>query len=134
MKIKEHPAINWERWLLPLIGTHLPQDDLDSAKLTAATGHSLKPNVPLDHLELTLEHSGKSVHGEPAGQGSSLCPVALRGAHKPLYWEDRNGDWGKERSVAAFVKHKAVGTKEGQAGPARCAQKVTVLNLGSVIR
>jgi hypothetical protein len=61
MKIKEHPAINWEQWLLPLIGTNLPQDDLDSAILKAATCHSPKTNLPLDHVDLTLEHSGKSV-------------------------------------------------------------------------
>jgi len=61
MKIKEHPALNWERWLLPLIGTHLPQDDLDNAIVKAATCHAPKPTVPLDSVELTLEQSGKTI-------------------------------------------------------------------------
>jgi hypothetical protein len=61
MKIKEHPALHWERWLLPLIGTHLPQDDLDHAILKAATCHAPKSPVPLDSVELTLEQSGKTI-------------------------------------------------------------------------
>ncbi len=60
MKIKDHPALEWDRWLRPFAGINLPQDNLDNAKLKNATCYPKSSLLP-DHLELTLEHAGKSV-------------------------------------------------------------------------
>ncbi len=61
MKIKDQPALKWGRWLLPLVGTTLPQEDLASAILKAATCHAAKPRVALDYVELLLEQGDKTI-------------------------------------------------------------------------
>ncbi len=55
MKIKDHPAITWERWLHPSVRINLPNENLDHATLKDVRYSAyVAPS-----LEVKLEQGGK---------------------------------------------------------------------------
>jgi hypothetical protein len=56
MTIKDHPTINWERWLRPFVRINLPSGNLDHT--TVKDVRYIAHTAP--YFEVTLEHGGES--------------------------------------------------------------------------